>query len=64
MPDELTTLVNLVRSMRNYQKLYFRTRDHNTMLDSKHAEGLVDRWIEDFDKRQKCPELFQEELPF
>ena len=65
MPDELMTFVNLVRNMRNYQKQYFKTRDHNSLLDSRHAESLVDKWIEDFDRRQRCPGLFQEEeLPF
>lgn len=62
MGDELTTLVNLVRRMREAQKLYFRTRDHNAMLDSRRYEGLVDKFINEFDKKQKCPELFQETL--
>ena len=65
MEDELVTFVALVRSMRESQKSYFKTRDYNAMLDSKRFESMVDKWISEFDKRKSCPELFQsEELPF
>lgn len=64
--DELTTFVALVRSMRDIQKQYFKTHDYNTMIDSKKYEGMVDKWIAEFDKKQACPELFDqgEDLPF
>lgn len=64
--DDLTTFLNLVRNMRNKQKEYFRTRDYNVMLESKQAEGLVDKYIKQFDEKQKCGKgLFDgEELPF
>ena len=55
----------LVRSMRDSQKKYFKTRDYNAMLDSKRFEGMVDKWISEFDKRKVCPDLFQSaDLPF
>lgn len=64
MPDELTTFVNMVRKMREVQRVYFRTRDYNAMLESKKYESLVDKYIKDFDEQQ-APDLFQgEELPF
>lgn len=64
MEEELTTFVNMVRKMRKAQKVYFKTRDYNAMLDCKQYEGLVDKWIKNFDDR-KVPDLFQgEELPF
>ena len=63
--DELVTFVALVRSMRDSQKRYFKTRDHNAMIDSKRNEGIVDKWISEFDKRKVCPELdLGEGLPF
>ena len=63
--DELVTFVALVRSMRDSQKRYFKTRDYNAMLDSKRFEGMVDKWISEFDKRKVCPDLFQgADLPF
>lgn len=50
--------------MRKAQKVYFKTRDYNAMLDCKQYEGIVDKWIKNFDDR-KVPDLFQgEELPF
>lgn len=65
MDDELVTFVALVRTMRDSQKKYFKTRDHNAMIDSKRNEGLVDKWISEFDKRKVCPNLFQgADLPF
>lgn len=65
MDDELVTFVALVRTMRDSQKKYFKTKDHNAMIDSKRNEGLVDKWISEFDKRKVCPDLFQgADLPF
>ena len=63
MPDELTTFVALVRSMRDCQKQYFKTHDYNTMIDSKKYEGMVDKWIEKFDRKKVEPPLFPD-LPF
>ena len=63
MPDELTTFVALVRSMRKSQKAYFRSKDYNTLLDSKRYEGMVDKWIEKFDRKKVEPPLFPD-LPF
>ena len=64
--DDLTTVVNLVRNMRSKQKEYFRTRDYNVLMESKAAEGLVDKYIKNFDEKEKCgQELFDEPaLPF
>lgn len=64
--DDMTTFVNLVRTMRNAQKKYFRTKDWNALMESKSAESLVDKEIQKFDERQKCgADLFsQDELPF
>ena len=52
--------------MRDIQKQYFKTHDYNTMIDSKKYEGMVDKWITEFDKKQACPELFDqgEDMPF
>ena len=64
--DDLTTFVNLVRNMREKQKQYFRTKDYNVLMESKNAEGLVDKFIKAFDEKQKLgDDLFDEpELPF
>lgn len=64
--DDLTTFLNLVRNMRNKQKEYFRTREYNVLLESKQAEGLVDKFIKQFDEKQKYGTgLFEESaLPF
>lgn len=61
---EMETFIAYVRTMRKAQKIYFRTHDYNAMLDCKQYEGIVDKWIKNFDDR-KVPDLFQgEELPF
>ena len=39
--DDLLTFVNMVRTMREKQKQYFKTRDQNAMIESKNAESLV-----------------------
>jgi len=62
--DDLTTLVNLVRNMRSKQKEYFRTRDYNVLMESKAAEGFVDKYIKNFDEKEKCGrELFDQPAP-
>ena len=63
--SDLTTLVNLVRSMRNAQKDYFKHRDQNALLESKRYEGLVDKFIKRFDEKNKPSEVEQGPmLPF
>lgn len=39
-------LLKLVRTMRNCQKEYFRTRSHEALIASKNAEKSVDMAIE------------------
>ena len=63
--SDLTTFVNLVRSMRNAQKDYFKQRDQNALLESKRYEGLVDKFIKRFDEKNKPSEIEQGPmLPF
>lgn len=65
--SDLTTFVNLVRSMRNAQKDYFRTHDYNTLLESKKLESLVDRFIKRFDEsfqKERDSKVLGPELPF
>ena len=50
---DLLTFVNMVRTMREKQKQYFKTRDQNAMIESKNAESLVDRFIRNFDETQR-----------
>ena len=66
MYDDLTTFVNIVRTMREEQKTYFRTKDWNALMESKESERLVDKFIRNFDERNKLgSDLFDEEtLPF
>ena len=66
MQDDLTTFVNIVRTMREEQKTYFRTKDWNALMESKESERLVDKFIRNFDERNKLgSDLFDEEtLPF
>ena len=51
--DDLLTFVNMVRTMREKQKQYFKTRDQNAMIESKNAESLVDSFIRNFDEKQR-----------
>ena len=68
MPQEfdITTFVALVRTMRDTQKKYYKTRDYNLLLESKRIEGDVDRMIKQFDESQayKADLFKQEDLPF
>lgn len=68
MPQEfdITTFVALVRTMRDTQKKYYKTRDYNTLMESKRIEGDVDRMIRQFDESQvyKADLFKQEDLPF
>ena len=65
MDEDLTTLVNLVRSMRNAQKDYYKKRDQNALLESKKYESLVDKFIKRFDEKNKPDEIeLGPELPF
>ena len=68
MPQEfdITTFVALVRTMRDTQKKYYKTRDYNTLMESKRIEGDVDRMIKKFDESQvyKADLFKQEDLPF
>jgi len=67
MDDDLLTFVNIVRSMRNLQKAYFKTKDYNTLQDSKRQEALVDKFIKRFDEsfqRERDSEVMGPELPF
>ena len=63
---DLHTFVNLVRTMRNSQKEYFKTKDWNVLHDSKENEKLVDKAIEKYDEEfakeeEQTPQI---ELPF
>ena len=65
--DDLLTFVNLVRSMRSCQKLYFKTKDQNAFFESKRQESLVDQFIKRFDEmqqRERDSEALGPELPF
>ena len=65
MDDDLTTLVNLVRSMRNAQKEYFKRRSQEALIDSRKYEGLVDTFIKRFDGKNKPDDVdLGPELPF
>ena len=67
MDDDLLTFVNLVRAMRKTQREYFKTRDYNTMMESRKQESLVDRFIKNFDERiqrEKDSTALGPELPF
>ena len=68
MPQEfdITTFVALVRTMRDTQKKYYKTRDYNLLLESKRIETDVDRMIKMFDESQvyKADLFKQEDLPF
>jgi len=48
----------LVVSMRNAQKLYFRTRDKSDLQHSKQLEKQVDDEIRRVERLQTEPELF------
>ena len=63
---DLHTFVNLVRTMRNSQKEYFKTRDWNVLHDSKENEKLVDKAIEKYDEEfaKEKGTTSQAELPF
>lgn len=67
MEEELTTFVNMVRKMRKAQKVYFKTRDYNAMVESKFFEGKVDKFIKDHDEKKAYnnqSSLFEDKLPF
>ena len=67
MDDDLLTFVNLVRSMRNCQKQYFKTKGQNAFFESKRQESLVDQFIKRFDEmqqRERDSEVLGPELPF
>ena len=68
MPQEfdITTFVALVRTMRDTQKKYYKTKDYNTLMDCKRIEGDIDRMIRQFDESQvyKADLFKQEDLPF
>jgi len=40
---QLVQLMEAIRKMRQLQKQYFKTRDHDILLKSKEAEKVVDR---------------------
>lgn len=46
------TFVNLVRTMRESQTRYFKTKDWNALNDSKSQERMVDKAIEQYDEEQ------------
>ena len=58
---DIKTFVDFVRAMRNAQKKYFKTKDYNSMIDSKNLEELVDKKIKEWDNQNLYgPGLFGE----
>lgn len=45
----MTTLYNLVKSMREKQVEYFKTRDKQALLEAKYLEQKVDSFIASVD---------------
>lgn len=60
MSEGRLAFFNLVRSMRQAQKEYFRTRAHSALMKSKELERRVDEYIARGDNylSQQQPSLF------
>lgn len=43
--------IEMVSKMRGAQKDYFRLRDHNSLLEAKKYEGIVDRMLRDIEEK-------------
>lgn len=54
----MTDFISLVRSMREAQKEYFRTRDANVLVKAKELEAKVDKVISDAEEEDIGPKLF------
>ena len=63
---DVHTFVNLVRSMRESQSKYFKTKDWNALNDSKAQERMVDKAIKEYDEEyaKKNGTAPQNDLPF
>lgn len=59
--NEKASFVELVRTMRQAQKEYFRDRTQSALQRSKSLERLVDSEIDKLSKQQK-PEVQQDKL--
>lgn len=54
-------LIKMVKTMRNCQKEYFRTRDRDVLIRSKEAEKAVDEQIGKSEGRGRQESLFGEQ---
>ena len=63
---DVHTFVNLVRTMRESQTRYFKTKDWNALNDSKAQEKLVDKAIKEYDEEsaKRNGTAPQNDLPF
>lgn len=55
---KLTEFAEIVERMRSLQKQYFKTRDANTLQESKKAEKEVDAILEKIEELKKGASLF------
>ena len=51
MTEDTKEFVELIRSMRNAQRIYFKERTSSTLQRAKFLEHLVDAWISKYDRR-------------
>lgn len=58
----LNDFERLVKRMREMQKQYFRTRDANTLRESKNLEREVDRVLEEKNKEDDRQMDFLQEM--
>jgi hypothetical protein len=49
---DLETFANLVRLMREAQRKFFQTRQHNWLIESKHYEAEVDKQVKNILDKQ------------
>lgn len=52
----MTTLYNLVKSMREKQVEYFKTRDKQALLEAKYLEQKVDSFIRSYESKESKDE--------
>lgn len=58
----LNDFERLVKRMRDMQKQYFRTRDANTLRESKSLEREVDKVLEEKSREDDCQLDFLQEM--